>query len=419
MALFKSILRMVFVEFVAELKQFSVLQSDQIISFRNYIHNKYPAASIQQRSIILADTIDKVIDKYIQDFNKGIRDQVKYEVLQRAVLTGNYNIDGSDIFRACLFIKDTGENFNVSLTNWLNKNCCNPIEEKHIELLLTKIANSYNEYLDYELEHIIGKSTFKLEDDCINSTIVIDTSYFRGSIVERVRATYKYLKGRAIGEYIPYQVLVTTLMLIALLNSSQFVQRQDNIGNGINPQMRFAGLPNFEAFPVQENTYQQKSVDEQLTYALQYRQVDEKSLIEFLSRKGSLLCEEPYFSSIIQASHEYDINPLLLFAITGQEQAYVPKNVKNAKLIANNPFNVYGSWQVYNTDILDSARIAANLVATLNKNRPPSIDPIVWINTKYAEDKMWHVGVAKLLKELNKEVIVERPVLGRDTRSKY
>lgn len=103
---------------------------------------------------------------------------------------------------------------------------------------------------------------------------------------------------------------------------------------------------------------------------------------------------------IIQASQEYDLNPLLLFAIAGQEQAFVPKNERNAKQIANNPFNVYGSWQIYNTTILDSSRIAANLIVTLSKDKPLSIDPLVWINTKYAEDKTWHIGVRKLLNEL-------------------
>ncbi|TGE35124.1 hypothetical protein E4K67_26910 [Desulfosporosinus fructosivorans] len=398
-------------EFVAELKQFKVLQSNQIISFRNYIQRKYPTASIEQRSIILADSIDKVIDKYIQDFNKRIRDQVKVEVLRRAVITDNYNICGSDIFRACLFIKDTGENFNAALINWLNNKCCSPIEEKHIDLLLIKVANSYNEYFNYELEYIIDKSIFNQEDDCrINPTIVIETSYFRGFLVERFRANYDYLKGKIIRDYILYQVLVASLMLTAIFNSSQVV-RQINSVTGINPQMIFAGLQykekNDEVVPTQENTHQQDN-KEQLMYKLQYRQLDEKSLIQFLSRKGSILCEEPYYSSIIQASHEYDIDPLLLFAITGQEQSFVPKNAKNAKMIANNPFNVYGSWQAYNTNILDSSRIAANLVATLRKDRPLSIDPIVWINTKYAEDKTWHVGVRLLMEELNNEVIVER-----------
>ncbi|AET68021.1 hypothetical protein Desor_2450 [Desulfosporosinus orientis DSM 765] len=384
-------------EFIAELKQFEVLQSNQIVLFRNYIQKKYPAASIEQRSIILADTLDKVIDKYIQDFNKEIRDQVKYEVLQRAVLTGNYNINGSDIFRACLFIKDTGENFKALLINWLNKNCSHPVEEKHIDLLLTRVSDSYNQYVESELEYIIGKSIINLKADNYNHpTALKDTSNFIVYFVERVRAAHKYLKGTIVKESISYQILVASLFLIVLLNLVQFFIRQDNSVNGQ------------EAFASQEINHQQSIVQEQLVYELQYCQVDEASLIQYLSKRGSLLCVEPYFSAIMQASREYDINPLLLFAIAGQEQSFVPKTTRNARLIANNPFNVYGSWQVYNTNILDSSRIAANLVATLNKNRPLSVDPIVWINTKYAEDKMWHVGVAKLFAELNNEVLVER-----------
>ena len=399
-------------EFVAELKQFEVLQSDHILTIRNYIQKKYPTASTQQQSIILADAINKVIDICLLDFNKGIRDQVKFGVLQRAAINNNYNISGSDVFRACLFIKDTGENFNASLINWLTKNCCTPIKEKHIDLLLTKVANSHNEYFDYELEYIIGKSIPDLENDnSITQSMVIDTSSFEGSFVERVRTNYEYLKEKMIIKYIPYHILVAILLLSASLYTYLFIVRQDNSANEINPQMIFAELQyklrNDGTFLTQENTYQQNNVNEQLMYELQYRQVDKNSLLQYLSRKGSLLCEEPYYSSIIQASIEYNLNPLLLFAIAGQEQSFVPKNARNAQLIANNPFNVYGSWQVYNTNILDSSRIAANLIVTLNKNRPPSIDPIVWINTKYAEDKKWNVGVKKLLEELEKEVIVE------------
>lgn len=407
-------------EFVAELKQFEVLQSNQIISFRKYIQKKYPTASRQQRSIILADAIDKVIDNYIQDFNKEIRDQVKHEVLQRAVITDNYNICGSDIFRACLFIKDTGDNFNVSLINWLNEKCNNPIEEKYIDILLTKVVNSYNEYSNYELDSIIGKSIINLEDDGDNPTMEIDPTSFRELFVVRVRLTYKYLKGKISRQYVLDHILVTSLMLITLLNSNQYVVGQDKYIT-VNPQMILAELQykerNNEASLTQENTHQENNVDERLMPVLGYRQIDENSLINVLSKRGSLLSVEPYFSSIIQASHEYDINPLLLFAITGQEQSFVPENAKNARLIANNPFNVYGSWQIYNTNILDSARIAAKLVATLSENRPLSIDPIVWINTKYAEDKRWHIGVTKLLEELNREMLLERDLLERAASS--
>ena len=83
---------------------------------------------------------------------------------------------------------------------------------------------------------------------------------------------------------------------------------------------------------------------------------------------------------------EKDIHPLFLFAITGQEQAFVPRTHKLAKQIANNPFNVYYSWKEYNTTIEQSARIAANTINRLSEDRPYNIDAITWINREYAED---------------------------------
>lgn len=380
---------MILVEFVAELRQFEVLRSNQILLLKNYIWKKYPDCSMYQRSIILVDAIHKVIDKNMQEFNKEIRDQVKYKILQRAVKTKNYDIDGSDIFRACLFLKDTRDSFKASLVNWLNKKCSNTVKERYIDLLLSKVADSYNEYADYELEYIISEVLCDLEDDCCFNAGVIDASQLGSFFAERVYAIYEDFKIKAVRWYIPHCILIACLFMSASIIENEFVLRQENIFNANNPPI---------AASETEDAFMQDKV-------LQYKKVDKERLLHYLSGRGSLLSEEPYFSSIIQASQEYNVNPLLLFAITGQEQAFVPKNQINAKLIANNPFNVYGSWQAYNTDTLDSARIAANLIATLSKNKPASIDPIVWINTQYAEDETWYIGVQKLLREIDEEVI--------------
>ena len=104
--------------------------------------------------------------------------------------------------------------------------------------------------------------------------------------------------------------------------------------------------------------------------------------------------------TILNAAASYNINPLLMFAITGQEQGFVPKSHKRAAEIANNPFNVYGSWQDFNTNIEDTAFIAARTIINLSKGCPPNADPIQFLNKKYAEDPKWHIGVTALLKQL-------------------
>ncbi len=52
----------------------------------------------------------------------------------------------------------------------------------------------------------------------------------------------------------------------------------------------------------------------------------------------------------------------------------MPKNNKSAKKIANNPFNVFHSWEEYNSNIRDSSRIAARTVFNLLKTMPKGQD---------------------------------------------
>ncbi len=135
--------------------------------------------------------------------------------------------------------------------------------------------------------------------------------------------------------------------------------------------------------------------------ALKYTDVDEPALLDYLNSRDSLLAEEPYFGTIMATAREYDLHPHLLFAITGQEQGFVPRTSKQARKIANNPFNVGHSWMEYNTDIVNSAGIAARLLVKLGDSRPEDQDPFEWFNLTYAEDPLWSVGVRKIFDKLN------------------
>lgn len=133
---------------------------------------------------------------------------------------------------------------------------------------------------------------------------------------------------------------------------------------------------------------------------LQYREISNERLIRYLEDKSSSLAEEHYVSTLIDVAWNYNVNPLLLVAITGQEQGFVPRDNDYADEIVNNPFNVYNSWKDYNTDFENACKIAAGTVVELSKGRPEEEDPIQWINRRYAEDENWHLGVTYFLKEL-------------------
>ncbi len=145
---------------------------------------------------------------------------------------------------------------------------------------------------------------------------------------------------------------------------------------------------------------------ETLPESLQYKPIDQSALKLWFVRNGSLIGETPHFETILEVAEDYGVNPLLLFAITGQEQGFVPKDHEFALEMINNPFNVYGSWESYNTNLKESAQIAARTVLTASEQRPEDMDPVVWINGTYAEDGNWSQGVNMILDQL--EIVAGR-----------
>lgn len=124
-----------------------------------------------------------------------------------------------------------------------------------------------------------------------------------------------------------------------------------------------------------------------------YKPFHLKTIYTYLEEKNSMLIEENYLSTINRLSEKYYVNPLLLIAIIGQEQGFVPKDHEYAKEIINNPYNVFGSWIDYNTHFEESTIICLNTITTAIKNRPDNIDLIEFLNEKYSEDKNWSANV--------------------------
>jgi hypothetical protein len=147
-----------------------------------------------------------------------------------------------------------------------------------------------------------------------------------------------------------------------------------------------------------------KVLNSHLPAHLMYKKVDVTNLKKFLKSRNSLLAEEPYFLTILSVCEDFNLNPLVMFAITGQEQSFVPKSNQNALKIANNPFNVFNSWRKYNTNIEDSTTIAARTIVNLSKNRPNNIDAFTWINRKYSEDEDWSKAIRSIFKQLERNV---------------
>lgn len=191
-------------------------------------------------------------------------------------------------------------------------------------------------------------------------------------------------------------VLLLFTGLLALNTSFEYFNHGKSQNITLAENYKVSNIPK----PVDDVTNNLTTSQNHLPEHLQYQSINFESLRSWLIERDSALAEDPYFNCINETAKEYGINPLLLFAITGQEQGFVPKTNKDAAVIANNPFNVFGSWEDYNTDINESSRIAAITILNLSKDCPENEDMIKWINRKYAEDENWHVGVTKIFAQL-------------------
>lgn len=141
--------------------------------------------------------------------------------------------------------------------------------------------------------------------------------------------------------------------------------------------------------------------------SIRYKHIDNtEAVIAWLSKKNSMEADMQYINAVDAAGRRFNVNPLLLLAITGQEQSFVPNGTQGATEMIKNPFNVYGSWQVYAPGFTQSALIAAQTVSRLSVGCPPGMNVIHWIDSpanpsyRYAEDTDWWKGVSIFFSQL-------------------
>lgn len=408
-------------EVIGNLENKIILNEKTVLDLKSYIYNKYPGYSSKKLSLILADGIHKVINNSMTGFSEMQRVEIERSLIRDAVSKNDFSISGYKVF--CQYVKlnmENEENIGI-LQQWLNSIQESPVTEDE----LTGFINTAKYYKKLPIEDAVknaAESEIKeVNPSCLNK-YKDPISQLCSSHIESIKTNagtkpvmtgymlIKFIKDlthRAVNIFKAYgrkKVIITASVIIlfctalnakaigyAFINSFNTAKSQSSVGP-LSPQDILTQSTDNEN-------------DNGLPQDLKYVEVDQELLRNWLNKKNSILADEPYFSSILYTSKEYNINPLFLIAITGQEQGFVPKSNANAIKIANNPFNVYGSWAEYNSNINDSSRIAAQTIINLSKDRPKEAHAIQWINGKYAEDKNWWVGVDKIFNQLKKEII--------------
>jgi hypothetical protein len=407
-------------EVIGNLRDKIVINEKIILDLKNYIYRKYPDNSSKELSLILADGIHRIINNSMGKFQEILKNEIERNLIMDAVAKSDFSINAYKVF--CQYCKLNLENENniSELYEWL----CLTQDKPIIRDELVNFIDRVKSYENLSIEDAIGNAAeFVIENKIPNYTseaehAITSVSYinskhsiniFLNTIRKSKHILFEYVIDFVVGIKNTFKpidrkwVIVTTSIIVALF----IMLNAKEIGYALINNLSTFQNKNVTKIIGEEVLVEKISMEVHngLPEELQYVEVDKNQLRSWLEKKDSMLAEEPYLSTILDTAKQYNVNPLFMIAITGQEQGFVPKTNENALKIANNPFNVYESWVGYNTDIIDSSKIAAQTIIKLSRGKPEEAHAIQWINEKYAEDKNWWVGVDKIFNRLNKEII--------------
>lgn len=363
-----------------------VLTPTDIRNIRRYVQQKYADLPYERHTEIIDDAMRRIVLKQIPEFPIEVKHALTGKLLQEIVL-GQQRAVGSDhIFAACLTLDLSDPALAEPLHTWTERRLQSSIAVRRFRELVHEALTSADASDNMDSETIWNTFRSRIRSEAPIGQAAEEEPIGRLADIVPL-PVMRSLRLRPIG----YALLSLLLVLGTLLYAWTIYRSASSV-----PPSTAAIDPPAAPLPVEP--------EDGLPLELRYQDVNLLKLADYLKAKNSLLAEHSYMETIISVAKKYDIHPLLLFAITGQEQGFIPRDHKQAKKIVNNPFNVYNSWRKYNTTLEESASIAARTVNRLSKARPADMDPFTWINREYAEDPNWWKGVSSLFTTMKRQV---------------
>ncbi|NMM63846.1 hypothetical protein HBE96_14405 [Clostridium sp. P21] len=377
-------------KFIDELKSKKVISKTDIETFKSYIDKKYAQNQVKERASMLSNTIHHILYTKLEGIPDEYKSSIKINILKNTFAKNKTSITMYDVFDSCLIENDIKNNCTSILTNWINSNVSVPISDEDL-----------NAYLNNE-KKVKNTNDHKSIDSIPIDSIPIDANADKNIAIdnETSKISNSNLKSFKHFKLNNKVIIICSVIILAVIfyPVSKIVYSMSSKSN-----FKFYSFKEKSVSQSLLQSTNSKFSNAHLPEYMRYKNINETKLKRFLTGRKSLLAKEPYFSTIMSVGKEFNLNPLVLFAITGQEQSFVPEDAKFASKIANNPFNVFHSWQEYNTDIKDASKIAARTVINLSKDMPKGSDPFLWVGKNYAEDKNWGKGVEAIFKDLSEK----------------
>lgn len=383
------------------LKQQSIISSDEIQSLRHNLLMTHPKLTKAQHIRIFTNYFHAKLDDTLAIFDRSLQNTIKRHILQRTHYDKPFIINAFDIVEIYSQIKPINPKSLAQLTSWVNQYETKPLSEEYL-LWLTNIIKNGRSLGPFFIKDFRFKLELGVAVSTLCGSLLFSMHYQQKSqstsLMHLNHIEQKTQYSDKVDEPLPSVFMTKTYSHYASIPTSTTALETLKTSFLISESYATETMPS--SLTTIDLTERLELPHNNLHSQLQYKSINQSALKEWLVNRNSLLANEPYFSTIINTAQTFNVNPLLLFAITGQEQNFVPTSQESASKIANNPFNLYGSWKEYNTSIEDSARIAARTIVNLGEGCPTNEDQIKWINQQYAADPNWHIGVSYFLNEL-------------------
>lgn len=383
----------------------ALLTTTDVNVIRRYVHTKYAPLPGRRKAEIVAEAVRSALERRLPDLPEKVKARMTSELIRRCLVNERREVSAEDVLEVCEAEPWAEEIDPEPLARWIEEKTSGRWTRQQIESRLHRGWRS-EAILAGAAGHRDAASVLPLPIPFAPPSFdpgVLDPA--SGAKPDYADGVEILAPGQAPGVFIDADAISSNRPLGGWRRHAAWLALVLALGAGAA-----IGLTTGERSPGAE-LGSDSAVHESLPgegqkpgkgmpQELRYADFDAAAVKAYLRSRDSLLADEPYFGAIVASARKYDVNPLLLFAITGQEQGFVPRSGKYAKQIANNPFNVFHSWQEYNTDIADSSAIAAKLIAKLGASRPAGEEPFGWLNRIYAEDPAWADGVRQLFEKL-------------------
>jgi|GEM_PF-1306430 len=386
------------------------LKSWLIISYKDIIELKQSIArrhAPQDRAKILAKSVHDRLDMHLKGLSLQEMAYIKRDLILKTLIDNHKDIYRYDILEIISEQSHLSPAERVSLTKvWFQQNTDLVVDDETIVMLLQNIPleNRSNAVLPENTSPIDG-NTIQTEDHKMPLWLRLRTLIFLRletlptrpvlflsifcTLLMIVSIGINHFPRTVTDEITPPHVITRDLpqRYSPIITNQIRLIKTIKISDQKNIALAYKTIPYSK-----ENQYQ----------SFHYASLNYIALRNYLLlERQSILVNDTYLNEIIILAKLNDIDPLLLLAIIGQEQGFVPITSSSHEAIVNNPYNVYHSWQNYNTSLLDTTQIVINLLKKRLAEKPPFISPLKWVNMIYAEDPNWSTGVTLIYEKLN------------------